>query len=715
MLTPAAQRYFDLGGFWPVYWAFQCGLDQLYSRLARLNDASETETVIYLFSRMMVDPRGPALLINQGIDQPGSALKLFVECATSNACEQNADSESLAMVAYILVLVCKRSKVVSEYCAARTVPAVCHRMASDGDALSRQWGLTCLAVMYETAENTDSELLRSQDALVQLALDAAADSAVGVRAASLYLLWTVVNDTTRVSDRDQSRHMALSSLAVLSSFIRKEGSSMVRFMFLDIARSILPAWGGLCEAVSWLRQSASRSQDAQADEQGQILLGMDRWLTANAGNRSERAALLSQMREVYTTLHAFKTDPDPAVRISAINMLLAITTRLTLSDLAKRLPPSRIELDHLINDEEDESIGGRRLSSGMDQLQALIDGTTSLSITNAATASQYSLSSVMLAAIMTRDDSANTDYWTATRATLLPPAHYDGPGFAEHSLPALHDWIDISSAYFHQPRLIWANEKVQRTQRQLGLARTQTGEDSAIIMAAQIAKPFSHYMFELELEDHPNLLVFHSYEPILAAASNHHIEVWNTDEQRCMTRYAPSLLHQAAIKSLAFLNEVAEIGSFTLAVALSDGVVKVFHGDTGCIGRDTFRATAAFRSVQYDIPESQVATAWNQNRRQLSLAGSTSGCIQVWDAQQERCTRSIPLLRGSDDIVLTCLDVEQERGNILLGGDSIGNLTMYDQRQHNRTAVKFWESTGSGKMRLCSAGAGLEKEVVTVT
>jgi WD40 repeat protein len=278
----------------------------------------------------------------------------------------------------------------------------------------------------------------------------------------------------------------------------------------------------------------------------------------------------------------------------------------------------------------------------------------------------------------------------------------------------LEEWLEVSSQYFHQPRLLWEDLSDDTIAKHLTL-REQSGEDSAIVMAGDLQNGFSHHWFTMQSQEDIGLLVFHSYEPILAVAGEHTIELWHTDDQRRMTSFSPSLVQRSPIKSMAFLNENQELNHFTLMVTLCDGVVRIFHGQSASAdGQDQFHATAAFRSMETSHCDSAVVTTWSQARNELSIASGSSSSMQIWDAQQQRCTRTISINRTRLESVLTCLDVEPERGNIFLSGDSAGVVTMYDQRQRRQPAIKFWDDNNSS-VSLCTLGAGLEKEIVSVS
>ncbi len=676
----------------------------------------------------MQDPRGPALLLSRDRQGSSPAIKIFMDFAKTKMDQEEDFSEALAMVAYLVATASNVSKDAAVYCEEEGATVICEALAGHEDPLCRQWGIITLAITRSAVTEADSQWSSEPSKTLQDLIRAAAgDEVADVRASALFAMFSLFQVTLRQPASESSRHMILELTAYVAKSIRQDGSGIIRNMFLELTRLALRSWSGVCEIVGWLYaieddQAGDAGVSAEiCAEREELLAAMEVWLSQMGDRRTCYEQRLIFVREIYIALTDFTKDPDPVVRQTCKSILRTIMTRLMRSELIGAFPTcgSRIV---------DQSNGlsafhpQRRPSDCLKGLFEVL--TLQQTILNRPIESGRDSKGLvnLVAAIAAQTADGDDGFWARDQDPNVidpPPLTYHGAGFAEHRLPALEDWVEVSARYFHQPRLRWDDRVETTTATRLNL-REQNGEDSAIVMAADLERSFSHRWYTLTSEASACLMAFHSYEPILAVAGEHTIEIWQTVDQRCITRFNPSLKRQltqrSPIKSMTFLNEQDELDQFTLMVALCNGVVKVFHGEfDGEGGKDLLRATAAFRSLETSYQDMPVVTTWSQVRNELTIASGSSNYFQIWDAQQQICTRTMPIHRTRPESVITCLSVEPERGNIFLTGDSAGVVTMYDRRQRRQNAVKWWEDRNSRSISLCHPGAGLEKEIVSVS
>jgi hypothetical protein len=657
------------------------------------------------------------------------AIKTFIDFAKGKLEMADEFADALAMVCYLVCIASETSREGAEVCELEGAASVCQTLIEQGDALCRQWGIIALAILWSANTSSESQRDATQyDNMYKLLQTTAMDDVPVVRASALFAIYKIFGTLRRRESPSGGGFKILELTGYIAKSIRHDGSQMNRKMFLEICRLTLKAWSGLCEVIGWLyatEASFTHDDDAEAEytERCHLLCVLQSLISETSQDRSTAEARMIHMRDIYIALTQFSADPDPVVKRTATEILVVISDRLLGSRLVDLLPECAERIRGRGRIAFSPLAPHRRPSAGLADLKNMLGLSADASVndTSMEAAGMPTGFSTLTAAIneMIAQTSEEEDdqFWQcedlgSSEVTAGPDFNQ---GFSQHTLPALSDWLKICGRYFHRPRLVSDKGSEMSSTRNFNI-REQSSEDSAIVMAGDLQKPFSHQWYSLTCEEDIQIVTFHSYEPLVAIAVDaYHVEIWQTSEKRRVTRFSLGSQYRSSIKSMSFLNEQQEIDQFTLLVVLGDGLVKVYHGESGGVGgADRFCSTAAFRSIQPNRRQNDIITAWCQGRQELAIASNSSGYIQIYDAQQQRCTRSIPISRANLEAEVTCLDVEQTRGNMFLGGDTAGCLTMYDQRQKRRTAVKCWEDGSGSPLVLCQAGTGLEQEIVSV-
>jgi hypothetical protein len=232
------QRYLDIGGCYPVWWCFACGIDQLRSRMLNWDNSEEASQVAYVFQRLLQSEQGPSMLAQYNSSTGRTTLSSFTRMLSN---QQDGDYETgwspdtIAGVFYMMSVGAQQPDfepaAIQED---RWIVLIVEHLVSSDD-LVRQWSLLLLATIWSRDKLATGETFKR---ILDLLVERASDNNEQTRFAALYCLWQYFLSDAYTRADAPLRGLVLRAAARIFATTQTDASILVRRLLLVCVETI---------------------------------------------------------------------------------------------------------------------------------------------------------------------------------------------------------------------------------------------------------------------------------------------------------------------------------------------------------------------------------------------------------------------------------------------------------------------------------------------
>jgi hypothetical protein len=232
------QRYLDIGGCYPVWWCFACGIDQLRNRMLNWDNSEEASQVAYVFQRLLQSEQGPSMLAQYNSSTGRTTLSSFTRML-SNQQDGNYElgwsPDTVAGVFYMMSVATQQPDFdPASIQEDRWIVLIVEHLVSSDD-LARQWSLLLLATIWSHDQIVTVDHLKR---ILDLLVERVADNNEQTRFAALYCLWQYFLSDAYTRADTSLRGLVLRAAARVFATTQTDASILVRRLLLVCVETI---------------------------------------------------------------------------------------------------------------------------------------------------------------------------------------------------------------------------------------------------------------------------------------------------------------------------------------------------------------------------------------------------------------------------------------------------------------------------------------------